>query len=96
MLHCVLLVPLVLGSMAKRPGRLSSLLNGETSLFGWIIFGSAALATLALAALPLRFWRRMLASSRVKLLSSIAIGVGTYVLGYWAESGDAPLRVEFE
>jgi exosortase E/protease (VPEID-CTERM system) len=86
MLHCGLLVPLILGSMAKRPGRIHSLLNGETSLFGWIIFGSAALAALGLAALPLRFWRKILASSRVKLLGSIAIGAGTYVLGYWAES----------
>src|SRR5262249_32526433 len=55
MVHFVLLVPLVYGSLAKSPGRLSSLLNGETWLFGWIILGSAALAALGLAALPLRF-----------------------------------------
>jgi exosortase E/protease (VPEID-CTERM system) len=85
MLHFALLVPLVLGSIAKRPGRLSSLLSGETWLFGWIIFGSVALVALGLAALPLRFWRRLPGLSRVKLLSSIAIGASTYVLGRWAE-----------
>jgi exosortase E/protease (VPEID-CTERM system) len=85
MVHFALLVPLVFGSIAKRPGRLSSLVNGETWLFGWIILGSAALAALALAALPLRFWRRVPVLSRVKLLSSVAIGAGTYLLGRWAE-----------
>jgi exosortase E/protease (VPEID-CTERM system) len=85
MLHFALLVPLIFGSVAKRPGRLSSLLNGETWLFGWIIFGSVAFGALALAALPLRFWRRLLVLSRVQLLSSIAIGAGTYLLGRWAE-----------
>jgi exosortase E/protease (VPEID-CTERM system) len=86
MLHFALLVPLVFGSIAKRPGRLSSLLNGETWLFGWIIFGSAAFVALGLAALPLRFWRRLPGLSRVKLLSSIVIGATTYLLGRWAES----------
>jgi len=85
MVHFALLVPLVFGSIAKRPGRLSSLMNGETWLFGWIILGSAASAALALAALPLRFWRRLLVLSRVKLLSSVAIGAGTYLIGRWAE-----------
>src|SRR5262249_35499128 len=50
-----------------------------------IILGSAAFGALALAALPLRFWRRLLGLSRDKLLSSVAIGAGTYLLGSWAE-----------
>ena len=85
MVHFALLVPLVFGSIVKRPGRLSSLLNGETFLLGWLILGSVAFVALGLAALPLRFWRRLRVLSRVKLLSSIAIGAGTYVLGLWAE-----------
>jgi len=85
MVHFALLVPLAFGSIAKRPGRLSSLLNGETWLFGWIIFGSVAFVTLGLAALPLRFWRRLPGLSRVKLLGSIAIGASTYLLGRWVE-----------
>jgi exosortase E/protease (VPEID-CTERM system) len=85
LLHFTLLVPLVFGSIAKRPGRLSTLMNGETWLFGWIILGSAAFAAFGLAALPLRFWRRLVVRSRVKLFSSVAIGVSTYLLGRWAE-----------
>ena len=85
LLHFTLLVPLVFGSIAKRPGRLSTLMNGETWLFGWIILGSATLATLGLAALPLRFWRRLVVLSRVKLFGAVAIGVSTYLLGRWAE-----------
>jgi exosortase E/protease (VPEID-CTERM system) len=85
MVHFALLVPLVFGSIVKRPGRLSSLLSGETLLFGWIIFGSVAFVAFGLAALPLRFWRRLLVLSRVKLWGAIAFGLSTYVLGRWAE-----------
>jgi exosortase E/protease (VPEID-CTERM system) len=85
MVHFALLGPLLIGSIAKRAGRPGSLVNGETWLFGWIILGFVALAALALAALPLRFWRRLFVLSRVRLLSSIAIGAATYVLGRWAE-----------
>jgi exosortase E/protease (VPEID-CTERM system) len=85
MVHFALLVPLLFGSLVKRPGRLSSLLSGETLLFGWIILGSAAFVAFGLAALPLRFWRRLVVLSKVKLWGSIAIGLSTYVLGQWAE-----------
>jgi exosortase E/protease (VPEID-CTERM system) len=86
MLHIALIVPLVFGSLAKRPGRLTSVAGGEVWVLGWAALGSGALITLALAALPIRFWKRWLNRSRARISCAIAIGWAAYLFGTTAET----------
>ena len=86
MLHLALIVPLVIGSLAKRPGRLTSVAGGEVWVLGWAMLGFGALITLVLAALPIRFWKRWLNRSRGLISCAAVIGWASYLLGTWAET----------
>jgi exosortase E/protease (VPEID-CTERM system) len=85
MAHVLVVTPLAMGSATKRAGRLSSIAEGEVWLLAWIVLGLAALATLGLAALPMRFWRKWIWLDRVRLLGAACIGGVAYFLGYWSE-----------
>jgi exosortase E/protease (VPEID-CTERM system) len=86
MVHVVVIAPLVIGSAMKRPGRMSSMGGGAVWVLSWTTLGAAALISLGLAALPIRFWRSWVQRNRGELLSAAAVGVLAYLLGNWCKS----------
>jgi exosortase E/protease (VPEID-CTERM system) len=86
MVHAVVIVPLFIGSGLKRPGRIGSMAEGATWVLSWSILGATALISLALASLPIRFWRRWVRRRRGELLGAASVGVAAYLLGSWCQS----------
>jgi exosortase E/protease (VPEID-CTERM system) len=86
MVHGVVIIPLVIGSALKRPGRIGSTAEGVVWVSGWFTLGAAALISLVLALLPIRFWRTWLKRRRNALLSAASVGVAAYLLGSWCQS----------
>jgi exosortase E/protease (VPEID-CTERM system) len=86
MVHAVVIIPLFIGSALKMPGRIGSMAEGAAWVLGWSILGAAALISLGLALLPMRFWRRWVSRMRGELLVAAAFGVAAYLLGSWCQS----------
>jgi exosortase E/protease (VPEID-CTERM system) len=59
--------------------------EGVAWVFGWAILGMAALISLGLASMPVRFWRRLVKRSRRELINACGLGVAAYLLGIWSE-----------
>jgi exosortase E/protease (VPEID-CTERM system) len=79
--HLVLLGVLILGSLARRDGRLTSVGAWEGWLLAWMILAAAALTSWCCAAMPPRFWGNWIRRSLLALAGGAAAGLAAIVIG---------------
>jgi exosortase E/protease (VPEID-CTERM system) len=80
-IHLVLLGALILGSLARRDGRLTSVTSWEGWLLGWSVIAIATLASWCFAAMPPRFWAGWIRGSPLALAGGAAVGLAAIVVG---------------
>lgn len=79
--HLALLGALILGSLARRDGRLTSVGAWEGWLLAWVAIAVAALTSWCFAAMPPRFWGNWLRRSPLALAGGAAVGLAAIVVG---------------
>ncbi len=79
--HFIVLVPLVVGTLARRNGYLGDPARPVLWLCAWIILGLAAVTTWGAAAMPVRFWVRWLSRSRRAFALGVVFGAVATALG---------------
>ena len=79
--HLALLGALILGTLARRDGRLTSIGAWEGWLLAWSAIALATLASWCFAAMPPRFWTNWIRRSPLALAGGAAVGLAAIVVG---------------
>ncbi len=89
--HFIVVVPLIIGTIARRNGYLADPAHPVRWLSAWMILGVAAVAT-GRGAIPGQFWTRRYHRSRREFAIGAAFGVVATALGECTRLLWAPLQ----
>jgi exosortase E/protease (VPEID-CTERM system) len=90
--HFIVLIPLVIGTIARRNGYLADPAHPIWWLSTWMILGVAAVVTWGAAAIPGRFWTRWYHRSRREFAVGAAFGAVATALGECTQLLWSPLQ----
>ncbi len=90
--HFIILIPLIIGTIARRNAYFTNPAHPALWLCAWMILGIAAVATWGAAAMPIRFWTRWYRRSRREFALGVVFGAAATALGECTRLSWAPLQ----